>query len=559
MDIVLRNATVYTSDEQQPWADTIAVRDGRFVFVGQEADWSGGDSFTVHDMGGRLVLPGLIDSHTHPSLVAASQWHVRLPWTHDVDELLEFIRAYGEAHPPEEMPFIYFEYYPSSLFGEGHPTNGLLDSAISDRPVLCQDFSEHSHWVNSQMLELMGITAATPDPVPGLEMFERDELGEPIGHLRENVHLRFIETMYAELGWRPPTALTAESMRPFFQFMTEHGVTALFEALVDDEDTLRSVAELDAAGELNLHYEGAPRFRTLDDLPESIATVRRYQATYGSDRIRIRTLKLFLDGTNESGNSALLEPHSNDRCGDTHGETQMDVDELTECLVQCNRSDVDMHIHMVGDRAFRIGCDAVQAARARTAGAGEEWRIQVTFAHCELVDPADMSRPADLGIIVNWTAHWSGGYFGEEAKKYLGDERWNRMYAFNDIAASGATLTFSSDVVTHYELNRANPFFGMQVAHERVDPQYPLDSSRHPRSVRPSDASRLSLERLVKGYTIDGARQLRIDDLAGSIELGKVANLMVLDQDLFSIAADSIRELRPAAVLFEGSVVSGSL
>ncbi|VXB14164.1 amidohydrolase [Aeromicrobium sp. 9AM] len=559
MDIVLKNAKVYTSDEQQPWADTIAVREGRFVFVGQESDWSDDGSFTVHDMLGRLVLPGLIDSHTHPSLVAESQWHVRLPWTHDVVALLEFIRAFGEAHPPEEMPFLYFEYYPSTLFGGGQPTKELLDGAISDRPVLCQDFSEHSHWVNSKMLELMEITAATPDPVPGLEMFARDETGEPTGHLLENVHHHFIERMYARLGWRPPTGLTAEGMRPFFQFMTEHGVTALFEALVADEDTLRSVAELDAAGELHVHYEGAPRFRTLDDLPEAIETVHHYQATYGNDHIRIRTLKLFLDGTNESGNSALLKPQSDDRCGENHGEIQMDLDDLTACLVQCNRSDVDLHIHMVGDRAFRNGCDAVETARKRATEDGDEWRIQVTFAHCELVDPADMSRPAELGIIVNWTTHWSGGYFGEEAKKYLGDERWNRMYAFNDIATSGAALTFSSDVVTQYELNRGNPFFGIHVAHNRVDPQYPLDPSRHPDSVRPDAASKLSLERLIKGYTIDGARQLRIDDRTGSIEPGKIANFVVLDEDLFSSDTDTFLETKPQVVFFEGRAVSGSL
>jgi predicted amidohydrolase YtcJ len=237
----------------------------------------------------------------------------------------------------------------------------------------------------------------------------------------------------------------------------------------------------------------------------------------------------------------------------------MSTDELTQCLLTANRADVDVHVHMVGDRAFRAGCDAVEAAKALAVADSGAWRIQVTFAHCELVDPADMHRPAELGVLINWTTHWSGGYFGEEAIEHLGEERWNRMYAFNEMIDSGATVAYSSDVVTDYELNRANPFFGMQVAHTRVDPEYPLDAERYPGSVRPAAESVLSLERLLEGYTMGGAKQLRIDDRAGSIEVGKSADLVVLDRDLFSAPPSDISDIRPTAVLFEGEVVSGAL
>ncbi|MFG2966892.1 MULTISPECIES: amidohydrolase [unclassified Streptomyces] len=559
MDAVLRNALIYTSNEAQPWADTLVVRGDRIKFVGKEDEWDRSDALGEIDMGGRMILPGLIDSHTHPARVAMSQWHIRLPWTHDVNELLRFIREFGEKHPVREMPFIYFEYYPSTLFGAGQPTKELLDGAISDRPVLCQDHSEHSHWVNSKMLELMEITAATPDPVAGLEMFVRDESGEPTGLVFENAHAHFLEKMYEKLGWQPPEEITAESVRPVLRFLSEHGVTSLFEALVEDEEILRALSQLEASGELHFYYEGAPRFRTLEDLPSAIARATEYQRRYGSRRIRIGTLKLFLDGTNENGNSALLDPCVNDPSGLNHGEIQMDADELTACLLMCNASGLDLHIHMVGDRAFRTACDAVEAARAQTSDANEEWRTQVTFAHCELVDPEDMRRPAELNVIVNWTPHWSGGYFGEESKTYLGESRWNRMYEFNSIAEHGALLTFASDVVTDYELHRANPFFGMQVANSRVDPEFPLDTGRYPGSVRPRQASNLSLERMIKGYTINGARQLRIDDRVGSLEPGKIANFVVIPESIFTLEPDSMRSLVPVAVVFEGELISGSL
>ena len=271
--------------------------------------------------------------------------------------------------------------------------------------------------------------------------------------------------------------------------------------------------------------------RTIDE-------VHRLQARFGNDHIRVRTLKLFLDGTNELGNSAVLAPFvSRDGGGGDHGAIQMETEELAECLILLNENDLDLHVHMVGDRAFRVACDAVEAARAQL---GAEWRMHVTFAHCELVDPADMDRPAELGIFINWTSHWSGGYFGEEARVHLGDERWNRMYDFTQIAESGAALTFSSDVVTNYELHRADPFVGMQTAATRVDTEEPLDPERFPASIRPSAGSTLGVDVLLRGYTIDAARQLRIADRAGSMTVGKLANLVVLTADPYQAASDAL-------------------
>jgi len=273
----------------------------------------------------------------------------------------------------------------------------------------------------------------------------------------------------------------------------------------------------------------------------------------------MNTLKLFLDGTNESGNSAVLAPTCSHASGSHLGDIGLDVDELTECLLSCNGEGVDVHVHLVGDRAFRVACDAVEAARATLLADDGRWTIQVTLAHCELVDPADAHRPAELGIMVNWTAHWAGGYFGEGAKKHLGDERWNRMYRFNEMVGSGAVLALSSDVVTAYELHRANPLLGMQIAGTRVDPEYPLDPAVYPGSVRPTADATLSRELLFNGYTINGARQMRLADRMGSLTVGKVANVTVLSQDLFAVPADSLGEIKVDAVLFEGKVVAGSL
>lgn len=556
MGLILTNARIYTFDATGSIVDTIVIEEDRVVFVGARAAWSGDDAaFDVHDLGGRTVTPSFIDAHSHPGAVAKSLWHVRLPWTTDLDEILDFIRRYAEAHPPEEAPYLYFEYYPSELFSDAPPTKELLDSVVSDRPVLCQDFSEHEHWVNSRMLELMGITRDTPDPVPGLEMFFRDERGEPTGRLREMVHLHFLDTMYDALGWRPPEHITPDRLAQVLEYFTQQGVTAILDAVVDSDEILQALAELERQGRLHLNYEGAIRFRTKDDITEAIARARDYDDRYATSHVRVRTLKLFLDGTNEGANSALLAPLYGH--GGGHGEIGMEVDELTQCLRIANGECVDVHIHVTGDRAFRVACDAVAAARAAT---GEErWVIQVTLAHCELVDDADIPRPAELDIIVNWTPHWSGGYFGDSSRAHLGPERWERMYRFNQIADHGALLTFSSDVVTAYELHRAAPLFGMQVAMTRIDPEYPLAPATYSDSVRPDASAAIGAARLLQGYTIDAARQLRHDDRTGSIEPGKLANLVVLSADPHEAAPDTVASIQRDAVIFEGTVIFGVL
>ena len=555
---VLRNAKIYTMNDEAPLADTIVTDGKKIIYVGTEkeaAEHIAADA-KVYDLKGKTVLPGIVDSHIHPGMCSRSTWHVRLPWTEDVNELLDFVRKYGREHSREEVPFIYFEYYPTSMFDENGPVKELLDEAISDRPVLCQDFGEHLCWVNSKMLELLGVDKNTPDPST-LEVFVRDEEGNPTGWIKEMAWLHFADNMFEALGWQPPEELTEERMRPFFDFIEESGITALFDALIESDRQIRTVYEMDMAGKLHTYYDASVRFWKYEDLPEKIAKLREYSELYTTEHIKFNTMKLFLDGTNESGNSASLHEHINDP--GNFGEIMMETEELTQCYLLCNREGLDLHIHMVGDRAFRVGCDAVEAAQKIAAQNGEEWVCQPVFAHCEVVDPSDMGRPAELGITVNWSCHWSGGYFGEEAMNYYTEEKWRRMYQFNPIIRSGALVAFSSDVVTAYEMHRAYPFFGMQVAATRIDPEFPLDSDKYPDSMRPDGSARLNLPVLLRGYTINGARQLRWEDKIGSLEEGKIANMVVIDRDPFETEPGELKDISVQTVIFDGNVVRGEL
>lgn len=565
-DVVLHNAIVYTSDQARSTANTIAIRGDSIVFVGDADDPDlaalTGSSTEVIDLQGRPVIPGITDAHTHPSLVL-TQWHVALPAGEDLASQLEFLRDFAMRHSPAEVPFIYAEYYETTAdWGPGGPSAAKIDVYVDDRPVLLQDSSDHASTVNSRMLEYLGVDDSTPlivNPDDHAQLFVRaSDDATPTGHLLEGAWMQFAEAMWERLDWRPPAVMTADLLHSFTQSLSACGVTAIFDAITS-EDALVAAAQLDAEGRLNMYYHAATLFTALDDLPAGIIRLRELQRRFGSDRISVNTMKLFLDGTNEIGTSSVLEPFSLSGHHDDHGVLRVSSEDLVAAMKVLNDEGVDLHIHVVGDRGFRTALDSVELARGEL---GDDWRIQITLAHAELVDPYDMPRVAELGVYVNWTCHWSGGYFGVAASDWLGWERYLRMYQFNPIIEAGGVVTYGSDVVSDYEASRANPFFGMQVAHTRVDPTSPMEAG--PAAVGDSGArqsldARIALRDLLHGYTYNGALQLGIATYAGSLEDGKRANLAILSQDPMTVEPSKIAETTAIMVMFEGQIVHGEL
>ena len=278
---------------------------------------------------------------------------------------------------------------------------------------------------------------------------------------------------------------------------------------------------MDVAGQLNMYYDMSAVLGDFADLEDTITYIHYLNDTYATDHVKMDTMKIFYDGTNELGDSALIDGTVEDP--DNHGYMIFDREETKTVISRCNEEGIDVHFHLVGDLAFRTICDVTE----ELINENGPLNIQVAMCHCEYVDEADMVRPAQLGIIINWTPHWSGGYFGDGAKQYLGEERYNKMYQFNTMIDSGAIVTFGSDVHSMFEENRANPYFGMQTAMTRIDIEWPLDEG-----MRPSEDANLSLERLLKGYTINAAIQLRVDDRTSSITVGKTANYNIYGVNL---------------------------
>ena len=222
---------------------------------------------------------------------------------------------------------------------------------------------------------------------------------------------------------------------------------------------------------------------------------------------------------------------------------------MTEIFCRINRAGLNAQLHIVGDRAFRVSVNAYYRAKSLEEESGKEWIAKITLLHCELVHPDDRLRLATPDLYVNVTTFFAAGSFGETAKLYLGEERFNSMFAYQDMISNGAVVNFSSDMVDGEGLPLVNPFVGIRVGLQRMLPEFGMSEPR------PEASERFTLEQLLYGYTINNAKGMGIDDITGSLEAGKYANLLILPGNIFDMTSDEIGEIIPDTYMFEGQII----
>lgn len=543
-ELILTNGRIYTADAQSSWAEAVAIDSGRFVFVGstEDARAFAGDATLQIDLDGRFVLPGLVDSHTHPGLVARSVEYVELPWTPATkQEMFDALLAYANRHPDKE--YIVGGRWPTGMFGAEGPNRQELDAVIPDRPVILTDTSGHAQWLNTKALELLEIDSSTPDPIPGLSYLVRDADGNPTGWVKEGAVASQLSA--AGIG----TQISPDSLAGFLDYLASLGVVAVFDAGNGDEG-YRAAAELEKSGRMPLRYEGSYRIREAHELDGAVAEIKRLRREFGGERVRFNTVKIMFDGVSEIRTSAVLEPFLGE--GELRGETLVEAARLSGFLVELHEEGIDLHLHTVADRAVRVALDAVEMARAEV---GAPLNARVTLCHLELIHDDDFDRFRELDVFANFSPQWHGGHI-QGAELTLGRERYDRMFRVQPLLDRDVVVTFSSDITNagKWRTSRASPYFGIQVGHTRREPEFGADAT-----IRPPVDEQLAIEDMIRGYTINGAAQLGMDDEIGSIETGKRANLVVVDRNLFEVLPGSIKDARPTAVLVDGEVISGTL
>ncbi len=548
-DWILTGGKFFTVDDQQPWAQAVAIKDGRFLYVGSEIGVAEfvTESTRKTELAGRLVIPGIVDGHTHPGYIDLERYGARLPETNRED-LLTAVKEYAESHPGEE--WIRLCCWPNNWYvsGKEGPRKEDLDAIVPDRPVWIASGAWHSVWLNSAALERLGVNSSTPDPRPGVAVYARDEDGALTGWVKEGAGWQHFASQF-DVDKKPHR----ESIVNFLNTLSEHGVTTVYDGgNMGYEDHVYSfLSELDKSGRLPLRYEGTYQIFVPERRNHAIAEMRRFRKVYGGPRLQFNTIKLFMDGINENRTGALLQPYDDNP--DYVGNTMLTVEQLRDFLIELHNEEFDIHIHTIGDLAARRVLDSVEAAKEQV---GNDFYPRVTVAHMELVDPADIPRFAELGIIVNFTPWWHGVDTDSVVTPALGEERMARTYIAKPLFDAGAIVSFSSD---DWRLGFLTPFLGMQVGHNRQYPkEWPSDGN-HSSAIRLPASEQLDLELMIRGYTINGAYQFRMEDQIGSIETGKLADLVVLDDNLFEMDRYDIHKVKPSAVMMEGELIHGEL
>jgi len=538
-DLAFRNGAVYRVDAARSWASAVAVEGDQVVYVGDDAGLEPfvGPGTRVIDLDGRMLLPGFQDSHLHPG-TGMRLLQIDLQGVLDANEVIVRIERYAAQRP--EYAWIQGSGWEEAAFRPaGLPTRQLLDSAVNDRPAVLRSAGGQAIWVNSRALEAVGITAATADPPNG--RIERDERGEPTGVLSGSA----IALVLRQLP-QPSERVRLDGYRAALRLMGRNGITAMTNASSSAQSEA-DFSQLAAAGELTVRSTHCQRFRREIDDEEQVGGFLERRARLPSvpGSPRATCIKIFLDGNMRSETAGMLRSYEG-QPGDL-GEVFVEPDRLARLLTRLDREGFQVLIHAIGDRGVRRALDGFAAARAANGPRGPRH----TITHLALIDPADVPRFRQLGVIANMTPHWGkgDGWLETTGTQSVGIERARQMYAYKGLLGSGAHLVWGTD----WGVSPIVPMEGIEAA---VTRRYLGGRDAAGTVYEPwAPEERVTLGQAIASYTIFSAYLWSQEGTRGSIDVGKLADLVVLESNLFDVPETEIHRVRADMTIFDGRVV----
>ncbi|MBU6164751.1 MAG: amidohydrolase [Alphaproteobacteria bacterium] len=543
-DTVIINARIHSMDGRGAAAaggrvaQGLCIENGRITAIGSTAMARAciRPGTRVIDAQRRLVLPGLIDSHMHALSGSLADTGIDFAAADTPEKLAAALQALKAASPGSGP--IQARGWQNHLFGPTGPTAAALDAVFGDRIVLIESVDGHSSWYSTAALKAGGITAATPDPVPGSSFWERDAAGHPTGTAREGADAAMARRLFA-----PTTAAYAAAFRRWLPRALESGLTGLFDAGMaapDEASAYRLLAGLEAAGTLPLRYFSSTANRGEADDP--VARLLQLKAQYGGRLLRPTAVKLFADGVPE-GHTAFLLADYRDKA-DFRGVPMMTDAHLDARITAAERAGVPVHVHAIGGAAVRQVLDAV--ARARFAGLNGQ---RHAIAHMDLVDAADVPRFAKLNVVAQTSIQWATrdpSY--DNIGRFVGTDVMEAAYPVKRLIASGAVQSFGTDWPAAAYLSTWKPLTQIEVAVTRRLP------GRRDLPAR-NAAEALSVAQAVRALTFGSAYQLGVERELGSLEPGKRADLVMLDRDIFRVDPFTIAQARSLLTMVDGRVV----
>jgi predicted amidohydrolase YtcJ len=551
-DRIIKGAKIFTADEAKPLATALVVKDGKFIYVGDEAglaDFEG----DVEDLGGKFVMPAIIDSHVHVTTGVGFEYvDMGVPVLFDQggkQAALDFMAAYVRDNPG--LDCYRFNLERADLDGEEIAKEDL-DAISSDSEIVILEGECHSNWVNSKVLDKFGITDETPDPVPGLAYFVRKD-----GHVTGNSY----ETASWPILFDSLRGITDEqidvALERWVDYSVKAGVSCVFDAGFPEHNELHErmyarLRKMDREGRLPVYIDGCYVVTQARQAKKAIEELRRMKREFDTEHLKVHTFKIFMDGTLKIETAAMVTPYED--TGAT-GATALTAGQVSEVLKELNKEGLDFHVHTVGEASSRVVLDGVELAKREL---GDDFKVKVTCAHLWVQDDADLSRFAELGVTANFSPWWHSGNIGgnprETWAQLIGEKRADAMWRCKTLWDTGALVTWSSDEVFYGDFSNWSPYFGMEIGMTRwIRERTACDPSARTVSAYPADSERMSIEEMILGYTINGAKQLGIEDAKGSITAGKDADFLVFDQDLTTAEKEGFSHNMPSEVYFGGT------
>ena len=533
-DIIVVHGRVYTENPAQPWAQAVAIRHGKIAAVGDDAEIERlrGAGTKVIDAEGKLVLPGFVDCHIHFMDGAFSLGRVNLEGAKDPADIQKRLREYASEHPGNA--WILGRGWNYAMFGpEALPHKKYLDEIFPTRPVFLEGYDGHTYWANSKALAMAGIVRETADP-PNGTIVRDPKTGEATGALKESA-----QDLAVKVIPKPTRAEQLLALRAGMKWANEHGITRVHSAGQDFE-ALDLFDEMRHRGDLSVRMYIAYFLNPPELRHEDLDAIEHAHKKFHDDWIDAGAVKFMVDGVVESHTAAMLEPYSDDPS--VKGKLFWEPSNYKAAVAELDKRGLQVFTHAIGDYGVRTALDAYENAETRNHKRERRPRIE----HIETITTSDIPRFGKLGVIASMQPLHS--YPDADTldvwARNAGPDRASRAWAWKSISDAGGRLAFGSDwpVVT------LNPWEGVQTA-----------VTRQTAEGQPEGGfvleQRLTVAQVIDGYTRGAAFAGRREKSEGSLEIGKLADLIIVSQNIFDINPHKIGTTKVVTTIVGGRLV----
>jgi predicted amidohydrolase YtcJ len=533
-DIIVIHGHVYTENPKQPWAQAVAIYRGKIVAVGDdpEIERRRGMGTKVINAGGRLVLPGIVDCHVHFLDGSLSLGRANLAGSKDPAEIQKRLREYAAQRPGDD--WILGRGWNYAMFApEALPHKKYLDELFPSRPVFLEGFDGHTYWANSKALVLAGITRDTPDP-PNGTIVRDPNTGEATGALKESA-----QDLVAKIIPKPSRVEQLLALRAGMKWANEHGITRVHSAGQDFE-ALDLFDQMRHRGDLTVRMYIAYFLNPPELRPQDLDAIDHARKKFHDDWIDADAVKFMVDGVVESHTAAMLEPYSDDPA--LKGKLFWEPANYQAAVAELDKHGLQLFTHAIGDYGVRTALDAYEYAATRNHKRDRRPRIE----HIETIAASDIPRFGKLGVIASMQPlhSYPDSDTLEVWARNAGPDRASRAWAWKSIADAGGHLAFGSDwpVVT------LNPWEGIQTAVTRQTSEGKPEAGFIPEQ-------RLTVAQAIEGYTLGAAFAGRREKSEGSLEIGKLADLIILSQNIFDVNPHRIDATKVVTTIVGGRLV----